>query len=157
MKTLLTTSTALFLLLFSAEIKAQFSLGPGLAFGTDVDEIGIQVRAINSFTDQWRGGADIIYYLDGIKDFSIWEINLNAHYVYAGADKFNAYALAGFNILLFSTSILGESSTATEAGLNLGTGGQYFISENTSLLAELKYTISDLNQLVIGLGVQFQL
>ena len=157
MKTLLNTSIALFLLLFATEIRAQFSLGPGLAFGTDVDEIGIQVRGINSFTDQWRGSADVIYYLDGLKDFSIWEINLNAHYVFADANKFNAYALAGFNVLLFSASFLGESSTSTEAGLNLGTGGQYFISDKVSGLVELKYTISDLNQLVIGLGLQFQL
>lgn len=157
MKTLLTTSIALFLLLLTTETRAQLSIGPGIAFGTDVDELGIQVRGIYSITDQWRAGADIIYYLDSIKDFSIWEINLNAQYVFTDAAQLKAYALAGFNILLFSDSFFGENSTSTEAGLNLGVGGQYLFSDKVSGLAELKYTLSDLDQLVIGLGIQFHL
>ena len=74
---------------FTSELKAQLSLGGGVAYGTEIKEIGIQVRGIYGFTEQWRGGADFIYWLvgDGVTS---WELNANGHYVFTEGD-FLAY------------------------------------------------------------------
>lgn len=146
-----------FACLFSTDVKAQLSLGGGIAYGLDIEEIGIQVKGIYAFDDTWRANADFIFYLDGIEDASVWELNLNGNYVFSSTDDFLVYALAGLNIAGLSVTFLGETVSATETGLNIGAGGQLFVSDNVSILGELKYAIGNADQLVIAAGVQFAL
>jgi len=139
----------------TSNLQAQLSVGGGLAYGSDLEEIGLQVRGIYSIADQWRAGADLIYYLDGIEGLSYYEINANGHFVFTGSDgKFLAYALAGLNYFRVSVLNFGGGS---EIGLNLGGGAQFMFSDSISGLLELKYVIGDADQFVAGLGVMFEI
>lgn len=155
MKTKLFFTSLAFLLIGSVSLSAQFSAGAGLAYGTDVEELGIRAVGVYQFAEEWRGAADFIYYFDGVEDVSLWELNTNAHYVFSNDDKFLAYALAGLNLIAVTVDlgvIGGGKETNTEAGLNIGAGGQYFVTENVSIHGEVKYAISDADQIVIGIG-----
>lgn len=138
------------------ELKAQFSLGGGIAYGTEIKELGIQARGIYTINEQWRGGADFVYWLvgDGVTS---WELNANGHYVFT-EDDFLAYGLAGLNLASVSVD-LGPfgSASETEIGLNLGVGGQLKFSDAISGIAEIKYTIGGYDQLGLSAGVLFSL
>jgi len=138
----------------TSNLQAQLSVGGGIAYGSDVEEIGLQVRGVYSIADQWRAGADLIYYLDGIKGLSYYEINTNGHFVFTDNGKFLAYALAGLNYFRVSITGFGGGS---EIGLNLGGGAQFMFSDSISGLLELKYVIGDADQFVAGIGVMFEI
>ena len=160
MKKQIIALTFLLSALCSYHVNAQLSLGGGLAYGTEVEDngLGIQARTIYGFNEKWRAAADFIKYLDGLENISVWEFNVNGHYVFANQDKFSAYALAGLNFVGVKVDVLGFKNTETETGLNLGVGGQLKFSESLSGLAELKYNVgSDIDQLVIGVGVVYTL
>jgi len=58
----LLTTLALTLLLGNAF--AQVSAGGGLAYGTDLNDLGIQVHGGYQINEEWRGFTSFIYYLD---------------------------------------------------------------------------------------------
>ncbi|MEZ4885574.1 MAG: hypothetical protein R3E32_12650 [Chitinophagales bacterium] len=145
--------TLLFVVATSFSLQAQTKLGGGIAYGFDVSELGIQLRGVHQFNDTWGGGADFVYYLDGVKDFSIWEFNVNAHYFLTSTDQAKLYALAGLNLFGASFTFLGETISNTEPGLNVGAGGQVGISDKISGIAELKFSIGDASQLLFGAGI----
>ncbi len=148
-----------FVLVFASffSLNAQTGLGGGIAYGFDVSELGIQLRGVHQFNDTWGGGADFIYYLEGVEDVSIWEFNANAHYMLTSTDQATLYALAGINLFGASVSFLGETVSNTETGLNLGAGGKIGISDNISGIGELKFSIGDASQLLLAAGILFNL
>ncbi len=149
--------TAMLFVCLSTPLQAQLSVGGGLAFGTDVEEIAIQVRGLYGIDEDWRGEADFTFYLDGEENISFWEFNLNGNYLFTDSDEFAVYGLAGLNFFRTSVDFFNESTGNTEIGLNIGGGGQYFINEQISAFGELKFAISDVDQLLISLGVLFNL
>ena len=70
-------------------------------------------------------------------------------------DRFDVYPLAGINIAIVSVKndLLNLDASETKVGLNLGGGGQYEINDLLTAFAEIKYVISDFDQLVIGGGI----
>lgn len=154
----LLTTLALTLLLGNAF--AQVSAGGGLAYGTDLNDLGIQVHGGYQINEEWRGFTSFIYYLDGIENISFWELNFNGHYFFVNDEKAQAFALAGLNIINVGISIdlgfLGQvNESSTEVGLNIGVGGQYALAEKLKAIATLKYAISSADQLVLSAGVLF--
>ncbi len=144
------------LLLAGTSAPAQISVGAGLAYGFDVKELGIQARGIYQINDQWRGGADFIFYLDGESEVTLTEFNANGHYFFLTDEPFKAYALAGLNFITSRVDFVGiGSGSNTETGLNLGAGGEFGITERISGMAELKYTISDASQLLLAVGALY--
>jgi opacity protein-like surface antigen len=141
----------------ASETKAQLSIGGGVGYGTDVEEIGLQVRAIYGLTDNIRVGGDFLYYLVSGDGLSLYETNLNGHYAFANTDKFIGYGLVGLNLLTARVSIFGISGSTSEVGLNVGAGGQVKFTDKISGLLEAKYAIGDAGQAVIGLGLLFSL
>ena len=137
----------------STQSFAQLSAGAGIAYGTEIEEIGVQVRGIYQITDVWRAGGDIIFWLDGEDDISIWELNLNAHYAFLNSGSTILYALAGLNIVTVKVEILGEDVSDSETGINLGAGAQIPFTDNLSGFAELRYVLGDADQLVVAGGV----
>ncbi|MCB9081659.1 MAG: outer membrane beta-barrel protein [Lewinellaceae bacterium] len=133
---------------------AQLSVGAGLAYGTGVEELGIQVRGIYGFNDTWRGGADFIYYLDGAEGVSFWEFNVNGHYIFADSGQLKTYAFAGLNFTHVTVD-LGQFGSAgnTDTGVNLGAGAQLKLSDKISGLGEVKYVLGGGDQLVLSAGV----
>jgi len=137
--------------LTSTQSFAQLSAGAGLAYGSEIDEIGVQVRGVYQITEMWRAGADIILWLDGVDDASIWELNLNAHYAFLNSGSTILYALAGLNV---ATVKAGDASNS-KTGINLGAGAQIPLIDNIGAFAELRYVLGDADQLVIAGGIIF--
>ncbi len=146
-------------------LNAQTKIGAGLAFGTEISNIGITAKAQHGFTEVWEGAGSFTYYLTGEDapgvDLNLWTLNFDAHYILSSTDNFNFYPLAGLNIagvtVDFDTGFPGfdGSNTSTEVGLNIGAGGELKFSESLSGVAELKYVLGDFDQLVINAGVLF--
>ena len=150
----------LVLLFMSTSVFGQLQLGAGLAYGTDIDDgsIGIQVRGIYGITEQWGAGADFIFYLIGEDDVSAYEFNANAHYIFSNTEKFTLYGLAGINVIRIEVDAGPFGSiSASETGLNIGAGGKMAFTEKLSGIAEVKYAISDADQLVLAAGILFNL
>lgn len=134
----------------------QFKLGGGLLFGSEVESVGLQVNGVYRFTEEWAGEADLGIYFPGDDTGldSFWEINANAQYLFAIEEDYHFYGLGGLNVSTADYSVINESNS--ELGINLGAGGEYHL-ENLSIFGELKYVISDFDQVVIGAGVRFPL
>ena len=143
--------------------------GLGLSFGSEASTVGIQVRGDVDFNETWGGSFHFISYIspsfggdvsgiDGIKA-KYWEVNFDAHYFVISEENMKVYPLAGLNISTagFKSDLnipFGGSFGATESkvGLNLGGGIRYAIAAPIWLFGEVKYVISDFDQLVISAG-----
>jgi len=162
MKLLKTLLLSLFLIVGLSNAQAQIKAGAGLAFGSEVEALGIELIGEYTINETWGAGVDFIYWLDGEDNFSYWEFNVNGHYNFFENEKFNAYALAGLNYFHFKIDLDlpppydGDDSDG-EIGLNIGAGGHMVINENLTGRAQVRYVLSDWDQLVIDAGVLFNI
>lgn len=135
------------------------TVGPGLAYGSEVENLGIKVDGYYTINEQFRAGLDLTYYLpdseNGV-DVNYFGFNINGHYIFYNEDGLTAYGLAGINILRIKVEANGFSNSDSETGLNLGAGVESAQSFG-NLFGELKLAGlgGDADQLVIGAGVRF--
>lgn len=166
-KIFMTLCIALVTLGASAQ-KGEQNVGAHVLYGTDAGNIGFGVKYQNSITDAIRLEAVGDYYLktDG---FSMFDVNVNGHYLFPLSDKFTVYPLVGINY----TSWKQENAVSfgekykddnidikdTSIGLNIGGGIQYKLTDKIRIGAELKYqTISGaMSTVIIGAGVTYTL
>jgi hypothetical protein len=146
--------------IYSSTLQAQdFKLGGGLVYGTEVESIGIEVGAVAGLTGDFRGAADFKYFFpdspSGV-DNTLWELNANVHYALFSQANAKVYGLAGLNYISQEVSGGGITVSDSEAGLNLGGGAEFGLGF-ASLYAELKYAISDWDQLDLSAGLRFGL
>ena len=161
----MTLCVALITLGASAQ-KGEQNVGAHVLYGTDASNIGIGVKYQNNITDVIRLEAVGDYYLktDG---FSMFDVNVNGHYLFPLSDKVIAYPLVGINYTSWKQDYIEygdeEEHWSPEVkdssiGLNLGGGIQYKLTDKIRMGAELKYqTISGASTAVIGVGVTFTL
>lgn len=137
----------------NAMAQNEFSVGGGIAYGTEVEAIGVQGGATYSFTEEIRGAADvIIFFPDG---FDWWELNLNGQYQFYSEESISVYGLAGINYATISVDFPGGGSASdSEAGLNLG-GGAEFGLDFANLYTELKFVLGNADQLALSAGLRF--
>ncbi|MFN1833777.1 outer membrane beta-barrel protein [Balneola sp. MJW-20] len=150
---------------------AQIEVGAGLVLGTgaydgagDVNnDIGLKVDGRYDINEQIAVGADFTFFFpkdeSGVK-FKLSALNLNGFYDFLNEEEFNLYGLAGLNIAFWEIEFPdvggffgGGSISDTEIGLNIGAGAEYVMNFG-NLFGEVKYVISDLDQLVIAAGVR---
>ena len=155
MKKLLTSAFILFLSFgIHTAATAQISVGGGLAYGENIEEIGLKLDGIYVINEEFRAGADIIYYFteDGI---TFWELNLNGNYLFVEEEDLVVYALGGLNYARQSFDIDGMNNPSnSEIGLNIGAGLEYDL-DFAKLTPEIKYALSDFDQLVFSVGLRF--
>ncbi|PHI19123.1 hypothetical protein CEQ90_14520 [Lewinellaceae bacterium SD302] len=157
---------SLFLLLFAGfglTASAQLSLGGGLGYNLEAEELGINVRGVYGFNETWRGQAGFTYYLAG-EGINFSEFNLNANYVFSdNGDGTLIYALAGINFFRVGFDdinvggIVIDGASSTETGLNIGAGINLGLSDNISVFGEAKYVISDFDGLGLFAGILYNL
>lgn len=135
-------------------------VGPGLAYGSEVENLGIKVDGYYTINEQFRAGLDLVFYLpedlgNGV-DANYFGFNINGNYIFYSGDDLMAYGLAGINILRVKVKGNGGSATNSETGLNLGAGIE-FAQDFGSIFGELKLAGlgGDADQFVIGAGVRF--
>lgn len=163
-KIFMTLCVALITLGASAQ-KGEQNVGAHVLYGTDASNIGLGVKYQNNITDAIRLEAVGDYYLktDG---FSMFDVNVNGHYLFPLSDKVTVYPLVGINytswkqesIISHSEEHGGFEIKDSSIGLNIGGGIQYKLTDKIRIGAELKYqTISGASTAVIGAGVTYTL
>lgn len=143
---------------------AQKYIGGGLAFGTQIESVGIGINGEYFVTDQISIAPSLIYFfprtLFGDLKFKQTDLNINANYHFDTDSELDFYALGGINFAIVSVPFFNPftaertSNTATEVGLNLGAGFNYKLNDKLMPFAELKYNISNFDQLILMGGVR---
>lgn len=155
--------------------KGEKAVGVNLGYGTEISNLGIGAKFQYGITDAIRAEASFDYFLK--KDFvSMWDVNVNVHYLFPLSDKFKVYPLVGltytnwkldgFDISYgfddeelsdYDDEYSVESSNTGKFGVNLGAGAEYSITPKLAINFEVKYQlISDFNQAVFGVGVAYK-
>lgn len=155
---------------FSAVAQEDTRIGAFIAYGTEIENVGIGANAEFPILENFTISPSFIYYFPkeeiGIEEIGIkinwFELNANLNYYFVDQDDISAYALGGLNYssvkVTFDQSWLGSVSNSDgRIGLNLGGGINFNVSGNIIPFAELKYVIIDGSQLVASGGVKFNL
>lgn len=137
-------------------------IGGGLIYGSEIEKLGLQLSYFYFMTTAIALGGDISFFFPEKTSFidssftqTLFTLNVVAHYVVFTTLIFRAYVLAGLNYAVFRFKSEGEfisgSSSSSELGLNLGGGIEYALATGF-LFLELKYILSDFDQLVLAIG-----
>jgi outer membrane protein X len=158
--------TLFMVIAYANTTKAQdFKLGAGLAFGSEVENVGLHVRGDIPLSDSWRAAPAINIFFPG-NDLNWFEINLDANYIIPiQSDVVGLYGLAGLNlafigvddrtIIVGGTPVEVDGETNSELGINLGLGAEFNIESSVTPFAEIKYVFGDWDQAVLAAGVKF--
>ncbi len=148
----------------SAYAQGDISVGGGIAYGLDIEEIGIQIGGTYDLNEEMRLGADIIYWLigdeafmDETDSFTYVEVNFNFNYIFYHENDLKLYGLGTLGIHYASISVDGpgfsESFSDTEVGLGVGAGLEYDLG-GVKLYAEPRIFLSGFDQLALAAGVR---
>ncbi|SHF65136.1 hypothetical protein SAMN05444274_10758 [Mariniphaga anaerophila] len=170
MKNLFTLLFASILFFAVPEAGAQISVGPGVVFGTDINNIGFSVNGKYDFNEKWSAAPSFTYFLK--KDFVNWSaLDLDANYQLTQIENIGGlYALGGLNFTFWKIKYeydydLGEygdfagtlDGTGSDVGLNLGLGLNIPAGEKLAIAPEVRYTLGGANYLRLGVKVMFGL
>jgi len=140
---------------FSAS--AQTRVGGLLAFGSEIESLGIGGVAEFMIKENMGISPSIVFFF-GNDNYSMWELNGNFNYYFATEGSAQIYGLAGLNFasVSYDDDDFYDGGSDTEVGLNLGIGSN-FVTKKDNLLpfVEVKYVVSDFDQLCIFAGVKF--
>ncbi|MDX1407119.1 MAG: outer membrane beta-barrel protein [Saprospiraceae bacterium] len=152
----------------AGHMTAQISIlaGLGFSFGTTAEAVGIHIRGDVDIDDTPYGGSlNFISYFspatgpDNIDDVTAVyrETNFDGHYFLVEGDQLRIYGLAGINISTAGAKIKVNApfipninETETQIGLNVGGGARFPLTDQISLVGEIKYILSKFDQLVIS-------
>lgn len=145
---------------------AQF-IGAGLAYGSEIEKLGIQVMYLYFITAKLALGGDLTYFFPekfdafGVESkTNLIAFNVLARYLLYQTAALHAYAMGGLNLALFrfKTEGFGESVSNSESELGLALGGGLGYSLAFAILyVELSYVLGDADQLVVAGGLRFPL
>lgn len=138
--------------------KTSTMVGGGFAYGSDIKKLAIQAGAIFDIDAPVNIAPDFKYYFTD-QYITFWELNVNVHYDLTKNKGTNFYLLGGLNYAVqsvdFNTGFAGSGSVSnSEIGLNIGGGAKFDLS-GFYLVPEIKYVLSNYNQLVIGVSAMF--
>ena len=152
--------------IFTVTAQTETKIGGFLAYGTEVNNIGIGVNAEFPIMEKLTLAPAFIYYLpktEGFVKTNWFEFNANANYYFLQEDNLSVYGIGGVNFssikfsveesLFFGSDL---SSSVSNIGLNLGGGVNFNIGSKIEPFAELKYVIIDNSQLVLAAGVRYR-
>lgn len=148
-------------------MEGEQTLGGGLIYGSEIEKLGLQLTYLYFMTAAIAIGGDLSFFFPETIDFigstfkqTLITLNVVAHYVVFSTLILRAYVLAGLNYAIFRSKTSGEigsfSDSSSEIGLNLGGGIEYALAAGL-LYLELKYIISNFDQLVISVGYRHKL
>jgi len=129
--------------------QAFISAGPGHTAGLSE---AIWARGGYQFTENWRAAGTFAFFLDPVENTSFFELSFDAHYIFPVSENFQAYPLAGIN-LLFQT--VDEGDGDTDFGVNAGLGSEFLINDQMSIPAEVRFVMGEADRIWIGLGFQY--
>lgn len=133
---------------------AQISAGAGVAFGSEIEQVGLQGDLHYRFanTPAIRLGAGFMYYFP--KDnHSFTELNLNGSYIFYEEFMYKSYAYTGLNYARSKVSTGNNSISESAFGLNIGLGAEYDFGPVLAF-GDLKYVVSKFDQPVFSIGIR---
>lgn len=164
MKSLLFGTALLLLMCQYALAQDNTRIGGKLMYGSEIENIGIAAAAEIPIVDKLVIAPDISFYFpkkeEGIKT-NVFELNANANYYFLEEETIGFYGLGGLNYTHVKVKVdndfVSDSGSNGEIGLNLGVGANFEIGQNFLPFAEIKYVLGDFDQLVIAVGVKFNI
>jgi len=174
----------LILLIITTVANAQLKVGGKLSYGSEIESLGIGAKAIYKLNENFSLSGELNYFFgitttttnifmgqnfsSSIVGTDLVTLNTDLHYKIniSNLNDLRFYGIGGSNFSFYGTevtahnSITGSTSTdnnETFIGLNLGLGGVFSITNKLDLISELKYVISNLNQIVFSAGAVYSL
>jgi opacity protein-like surface antigen len=167
MKNLFKVFLVLIVVFSFSEAKAQMSVGPGVVYGTGINNIGFSINGKYEFNKKWSAAPSFTYFLK--KDYVNWSsLDLDANYQFTTLENVGSlYAIGGLNMTFFKVNYevdLGDyggdfdgSVSGSDFGVNLGIGLAVSVSEKLAVAPEIRYTLGGANYARIGVKVMFNL
>ncbi len=146
------------------ETKAQFSVGAGLGFATDISTLGISANLAYEIDETWAATGSYTHFLE--KNNIKWSaIDFNANYNISEIDNLGQfYAIGGINITTvkidipgFSNFINDSSVSESNFGVNIGAGIKIDLSDKMLLAPEMTYSLKTGGYLRIGAKLMFKI
>ncbi len=140
------------MVMFGQSARAQSSLGAGVAYGGDIEAVGLEGRFYHNFSGPLRLAVNFTYFFPG-DNFTMWTLDPNIHYTFANFSGGIFYGLGGLDI---ANAGIKDFDSDTELGLNLGAGIEGDVSFG-GVFGELKVVLAGAEQIVITGGLRFEL
>lgn len=168
MKKIMTILCMVMFSFLSANAQESTRIGGFLGYGSEIKTLGLGVNAEFPIMENLTIAPNFTYFLpkeeSSIVKTTIFELNANANYYFLNDDTFGVYGLAGLNYTSVKVKVEdhgfgfgGASSSDGKIGLNIGGGANFNLGKSWTPFAELKYVLSDFDQLVLSAGVKFNL
>jgi opacity protein-like surface antigen len=128
-------------------LKAQFSIGPGVVYGTEIEQVGLSANASFDFLKRLGVMGDYTYFFKK-NSLEWWTLDFDATLdVLRFSETSKLYGLAGVNWTYYSfpegTYSTGSGSK-TYTGFNLGAGWKIGVANKMSVVPEVRYTFASL-------------
>ena len=146
-----------------------FSAGGGIPFNITVETPGLNLRGYYNMGEHFCFGPEFTFFLpknethgDEETETTIWEFNLNAHYIFELNERLGIYPVFGFNYtqereeITFLPSGEKEGETIDAFGINLG-GGLHVPFPKFIPFIEYEYVVGDLSEHIVTVGLFFNL
>ncbi len=157
------------LMIFSCSMlhAQRYSLGIGGIYGDDIENVGLHFRSYYNLNEKICFGPEFSYFFTTSESIgseeierSLYEINLNGHYIFELSESWGIYPLVGLNLSVEDETITRNGEQEKEAvevfGLNLG-GGIHKSFNRTIVFAEYDHLLSDLSQSSWVVGLLFHI
>ncbi len=164
----------LVVLAFSGAVSAQNRGGVHLAFGSEVEQVGLGLNGEFFVAEKVSIAPELnIFFPDkftsnvfGVKSTSTsstWSISGDVHYYFISDEKIGFYGLAGLGLatakVKSKTEIPNQPTQETsysdsELGLNLGVGANFTVPGSIIPFGQLKYE-TNYEQLLLQAGIRF--
>lgn len=140
-----------------SSVKAQFSVGPGIVYGTQIETIGVDGVIHYAFPNKIGIMGGYTYFFE--KSHVNWSsIDVDATYdFYSMGDKGSLYALAGVDFLHSKVKVGAVNVTGNDTGVNVGAGWKIGMGSKMSLVPEVRYTFGGGDFLRVGVRLMFGL
>ncbi len=137
-----------------------------LGSGDGLSNIGLGAKFRYNVSNPIRLEGAFTYFFE--KDLvSMWDLSVNAHYLFHVAPRLTLYPLAGLGIMGVTVDVpkvnlgggigtIGGRHSDSEFGFNIGGGADYMLNQQWGLNAEVKFRVGgDWNRTLISLGATY--
>lgn len=152
---------------------ANLRVGAGLSYATGISNAGLSLAGVYEVNKQWEGALGYSYFFE--KNFvKLSVLDFDGHYIFHNeGDQLNIYGLGGLSITRIAMVVpeiasinpmTGEkfvmspeqTDSNSYAGLNLGVGANYSLTDVLNIAPELRYTIMRGGYLRLGATLQYK-
>lgn len=139
------------------------NIGLMFGFGSEIDRFAIGAIGEFSIMDNLSISPNFLFYFPEKYHYitnNFWEVNGNINYYFINNESMGVYGLGGLNYTHASVKAdfmgISDSDSEGKFGANLGGGFKYHLSNKFAPFAELKYVISDYDQVVAMIGMKYK-